>query len=282
MTNPRPVDPTHEFGGAWTEQKLQVLAEYLHAYTTALRNQPFKLWYIDAFAGTGFRSDSETALVQRGSAKIALDTVPRFNRFLFVERNRAHCTALENLRARHPDLAERIEIVAGDANRILEARCAEGWKGRRAVLFLDPYATELRWSTIEAVARSQVMDTWILFPLMAANRMLTKTGRIPDSWRQRLNDLLGTNGWFEHVYRVVPQHGLFGDDEAQVVKRRAQAIGGFFLDRLKQAFAAVGSPPKVLCNSKGSPLFMLCFAAGNPNGATTALKIANHLLGKNS
>jgi three-Cys-motif partner protein len=282
MTDRRPVDPSHKFGGAWTEQKLRVLAGYLRAYATALKNQPFKRWYIDAFAGTGFRSDSETAIVQRGSAKIALDTVPRFDRFLFIEKDQGRCNALEELRANHPELADRIEVVGGDANRILESRCAEGWKDRRAVLFLDPYATELRWSTIEAVARSEVMDTWILFPLMAANRMLTRTGRIPDSWRQRLDDLLGTRGWFDRVYRIQPQKGLFGDDEVQLLKRRAEEIGGFFLDRLKQVFAAVGTPPKVLCNSRGSPLFMLCFAVGNPRAAKTALKIANHLLGKNS
>jgi three-Cys-motif partner protein len=226
MTDRRPVDPSHQFGGAWTEQKLRVLAGYLRAYATALKNQPFKRWYIDAFAGAGFRSDSETAVVQRGSAKIALDTVPRFDRFLFIEKDQGRCNALEELRANHSNLAERIEVVGGDANRILESRCKEGWKDRRAVLFLDPYATELRWSTIEAIARSEVMDTWILFPLMAANRMLTRTGQIPDSWRQRLDDLLGTRGWFDRVYRIQPQKGLFGDDEVQLLKRRAEEIGG--------------------------------------------------------
>lgn len=42
-----------QFGGAWTEEKLGILERYLDAYTTALKSTPFKLVYIDAFAGTG-------------------------------------------------------------------------------------------------------------------------------------------------------------------------------------------------------------------------------------
>ena len=46
MTSPR-------FGGPWTEQKLGILRAYLDAYTTALKNQPFTLIYVDGFAGAG-------------------------------------------------------------------------------------------------------------------------------------------------------------------------------------------------------------------------------------
>ena len=31
------------FGGPWTQEKLQILSLYLDAYTTALKNQPFRL-----------------------------------------------------------------------------------------------------------------------------------------------------------------------------------------------------------------------------------------------
>jgi hypothetical protein len=54
-------------------------------------------------------------------------------------------------------------------------------------------------------------------------------------------------------------------------------IGRYFVDRLKEVFTAVAEP-RVLSNSKGSPLYLLCFAAGNLKGAPIALKIANHLL----
>ena len=41
------------FGGAWTRQKLEILRRYLDTYTTALKDQPFELIYVDAFAGAG-------------------------------------------------------------------------------------------------------------------------------------------------------------------------------------------------------------------------------------
>jgi len=47
------------FGGDWTGQKLAMLQEYLGRYTTALKNQPFQLVYIDAFAGTGYREEKK-------------------------------------------------------------------------------------------------------------------------------------------------------------------------------------------------------------------------------
>lgn len=79
----------HAFGGDWTQRKLAVLQRYLSAYTTALRCQPFELWYVDAFAGTGTRvahdvrsgsppasePDEPRALLD-GSARLALRTSP--------------------------------------------------------------------------------------------------------------------------------------------------------------------------------------------------------------
>ena len=41
------------FGGQWTLEKLGILKRYLDAYTTVLKNQSFRLIYVDAFAGEG-------------------------------------------------------------------------------------------------------------------------------------------------------------------------------------------------------------------------------------
>jgi hypothetical protein len=50
--------------------------------------------------------------------------------------------------------------------------------------------------------------------------------------------------------------------------------------RIKTVFAGVADEPKVLLSSANCPLYLLCFAVGNPKGANIALKIANHLLKK--
>src|SRR5215468_4559267 len=51
----------HRFGGDWTSAKLAVLEKYLAAYMRALKDKPtaerpFRKAYIDAFAGTGYRT----------------------------------------------------------------------------------------------------------------------------------------------------------------------------------------------------------------------------------
>jgi hypothetical protein len=39
----------HEFGGNWTEEKLEHVKKYLKAYATIMNKQNFRFAYIDAF-----------------------------------------------------------------------------------------------------------------------------------------------------------------------------------------------------------------------------------------
>lgn len=43
-------------------------------------------------------------------------------------------------------------------------------------------------------------------------------------------------------------------------------------------FTKVADHPRVLVGPTGTPLYLLCFAAGNPRGAALAVKLARHLL----
>jgi len=51
--------PAPAFGGPWTLEKLGILESYLNAYTTALKSQPVRPMYIDAFAGAFSFIDSD-------------------------------------------------------------------------------------------------------------------------------------------------------------------------------------------------------------------------------
>lgn len=296
--------PPHRFGGNWTTAKLDVLARYLTSYTTALKEKPskehpFRKAYIDAFAGTGYREvrreDEPTASSQAtllpdlaaeepqslldGSARLALGTEPPFDRYVFIERSAARCAQLEELRSKFPRRAKDIDIRHGDANVEIQALCNKDWSSHRAVLFLDPYGMQVEWRTIEAIAATKAIDLWLLFPLgIGVNRLLIKTGDIPESWRRRLDTLLGTKDWYEEFYQVEHRPTLFGEVEDVIVKATTETIGRYFNERLKTVFTAVAEEPKVLRNSARCPLYLLCFAAGNKNGAPTALRIANHLL----
>ncbi len=293
---------SHQFGGAWTDRKLQVLESYLQAYTTALkdkpsRDRPFRKAFVDAFAGTGYREirraedDSDQQSLEfpdlageepqqllDGSARIALRTEPSFDTYIFIEQSAARCAELEGLKEDFPRRADRIKIRQGDANAEIRALCRRNWSSHRAVLFLDPYGMQVEWQTIEAVAGTEAIDLWLLFPLgIGVNRLLTRSGDIPPSWRRRLDLLLGTTDWYDEFYRVETEPTLFGDEQ-QVIKARMETVGHYFNERLKTVFAGVVDQPGILRNSANSPLYLFCFAAGNPRGARIAVKIAKHLL----
>jgi three-Cys-motif partner protein len=104
------------------------------------------------------------------------------------------------------------------------------------------------------------------------------TGDIPESWRQRLNLLLGTEDWYDEFYKLEKVQTLFGDDQEKVIKASMDVIGQYFIKRLKSVFAGVVDEPGVLRNSRNNPLYLLCFAAANKRGAPIAKKIATSLL----
>lgn len=286
----------HSFGGDWTSAKLEVVGRYLRSYTTALSGRSFNIGYIDAFAGTGYRNirdkhslgpdllcpwseDERPQKLLDGSARIALRTEPRFDGFVFIERHAGRCQALEMLKLEFPSLAENILIRQGDANDEVRRLCRLDWKKRRAVLFLDPYGMQVEWETINAIATTKAIDLWLLFPLgIAVNRLLVKSGEIPESWRRRLDILLGTEDWYEEFYSKNESEDLFGDIHESVVKARTDLIGRYFVNRLKSIFAGVAENPGVLRNSAKNPLYLLCFAMGNEQGKEIGLGIANHLL----
>lgn len=281
------------FGGHWTDEKLRILAEYLRQYNTALKNKPFTRVYIDAFAGTGYRqrtqkmqvlvdlfqdiNDPETQMFLKGSAKLALEIEPSFHEYVFVESDAAKVAELESLKVSHPDKAGNLSIVRGDANSYVQSYCKSMPSIKRAVVFLDPFATEVEWATIEAIANTKAIDVWILFPLMAINRLLandfTKICRVP------LDRVFGTQEWFERFYRTSREDSIFGQSYETVQKTcNFDSIGEFYLERLKNIFAEVAPSSRIFRNSRGTPLFQLFFAAGNDKGAPIAVRIAKHLL----
>ena len=292
------------FGGEWTRNKLEILEGYLSAYTTALKNQPFHLWYVDAFAGSGYVSldsgevlqgslllsehgwDSETANVLRGSVRRAIEVADRsFDEFIFVDLNFGYAEELSKLR--HEFLDRSIRVVSEDANEFLQEWCSSQnrrlgipWRGERVVVFLDPFATEVDWQTVHFISETKSIDLWILFPLSALTRMLPNEREPEDANALRLDRVFGGPEWRHALYRVSSQSTLFGD-ETQVIRADQRAIVELYMDKLRGSFPAVADNPKWFRNSRNSPLFAFMFASANPGrGGQIALNIANHLLSR--
>jgi three-Cys-motif partner protein len=290
----------HKFGGPWTEEKLTRLRKYLEAYTMIFTRNPrarfFRRWYVDAFAGTGVRSsntkdqesttqplfeaDADAQDFMKGSARIALDIAPPFDRYLFIEKDPAFASDLDDLRSEYSDLSSRIGVANGDANDVLVRWAGDtNWDTDRAVVFLDPYGMQVEWRTIEALADTKAVDLWVLFPLgQGLNRLLTRGGPPPPAWEARLTRSLGTDSWKDAFYRKVEQLSLFDSDEHLEKSATFESMAAFVNDRLDSVFEMVAPNPLLLRNSRNNPIFLLCFAAANEKGAPTAVKIARNLL----
>lgn len=124
----------HRYGGPWTDIKLDALQRYLSFFTTALKHQPFDLWYVDAFAGSGdrivecevgglFEGEATHVVDVRldGSAKKALEVDPPFQRLVFIEPHKKRHAALAALKAANPH--RDIVCFRDDGNALVGAIC---------------------------------------------------------------------------------------------------------------------------------------------------------------
>jgi len=271
--------------------------EYTKIFTKNPAASFYTTIYVDALAGTGYRTDSPKETSQenlfpelnetdvqeflKGSTRIALEVEPSFDQFVFVEKIEGRVDDLNNLKAQFPKKTDRIKILHGDCNQQLKRWCGEtNWHKHRAVVFLDPYGMQVGWELIETIARTRAIDLWILFPLgMAVNRMLTRGERPPKKWADTLTRIFGSDEWQMEFYRSETVDTLFGDQYIVDVKDADfKKISKYFVHRLKSVFPYVSENPHPLRNSRNVPLFLLCFAAANPKKGNIAVKIASHIL----
>ena len=273
----------HAFGGPWTERKLRVVRRYLGVYAQALKNQPFERIYIDAFAGTGDRTDKRREALPlldlpdfdemaKGSARIALEVDPPFHRYFFIERVTKRASELDALKSEFPH--RTIEIINADANAGIDDLCrAVDWRMSRGVVFLDPYGLQVSWATLTAISQTKAIDVWILFPSgMGLNRLLTKDGNIPQEWQDTLDRSLGATDWRDVFYRREEVSDLFEGVREQTYKDAdAAKLERFYLDRLRTIFPVVMDGSVRLTNSREQTMYLLCFASANPSPKVKAL-----------
>ena len=278
----------NSFGGDWTVKKLEILGKYLDAYTSVFKNQTYlKLLYIDAFAGSGeIRLHQEKPGQERekefiaGSAARALEVDSRpFDCLVFIEQKLSRYKDLEQLRDSNPH--RDIRIHKKDANVFLPERLGKIRSSKlRGVLFLDPFATQVEWATIEQIAKCQILDTWILFPTNAIARTMPRRRSpedVDEKWATRLNVVYGGDDW-KRVYKEAKLRNFFGDTTRD---KGTELLIEIYKDKLK---ALLGD--RFLKNSvtlrgpSNSPLFEFMFFTGNPSKAAivTSHRIAEHIL----
>ncbi|MBC9034683.1 three-Cys-motif partner protein TcmP [Sphingomonas sp. JC676] len=295
------------FGDEHTRRKLETVEKYLAAYTTALKLQDFELLYVDACAGSGasiprsaladreakdngqtYLLDSNQAVADAdqiivGSALRALKVGPSFDRYLLNDVKKSNVDALRAaVSSDFQHLTDRIQITKFDANEMLLDLCKRtNWKATRAVVFLDPFGLQIKFSTLEALARTCAVDVWYLVPVFAMYRQIRHDGEVLEDGGRSVDEALGTTEWRNVV--AVEEKGqidLWG--ASQPVSRRAVDVKWFETvakERLKHAFQGRVIDQVLPLGRNGLHEFSLMFAWANPSErAKLASKLASAVL----
>lgn len=169
--------------------------------------------------------------------------------------------------------AENVTIEVGDSNPLIrELSTSLGENHIRGVAFLDPYGAHLEWETLEALAKTGKMEVIINFPVaMAINRLITKSGNIPENWSDQLTRCFCTNEWLAASYKT--DTDLFGNEIISKQGGVADRLLNLYVGRLRKIFPHVARP-RLIRNTRKAPLYYLIWAGPNRLG----LKGADHVL----
>lgn len=269
-----------KFGSSDTVTKLGCLEKYLKAYLNVFKklDWPHTI-YIDAFAGTGeipqaanypqLPLDDEGQAFVVGSARRALQLSEKFDEYIFIEKKRGNARELEKLKEAYPDRAENITVLNEDANTALQKLCAErNWRKCRAVVFLDPFGSQVEWKTIEAVARTRSIDLWYLFPAgLSVHRQVRKRdGTVLDEHQASLDRILGTPDWRKAFSESYESPDLF--NSTSIASRKvvtAASATDFMIERMKRIFKGGVLDDWLPLGTGNVHMFSLLFAWANPS-----------------
>lgn len=269
--------------GRWSEEKLDLLAKYLRAYSVIMSEQKKKwlrsYYYIDAFAGSVRpRAKEDEQRYINGSPLRALQTEPRFDAYWFVDVSPQRVERVQRLREEFPDRV--IDVRQGNCNDVLCNEIAPQIpysSRRRAFVFLDPYGLQVDWATVQELANTETCDIFINFSVMGVTRLLPRDQNPRAETIERLSKVMGSTDWITQIYQEpeVAQLPLFGNLEEPVISRdaiQAEWLARLYAEQLGDLFPHV-SKPVLMRNSTNSVLYALFLASHNQ----TAVKITNEI-----
>lgn len=288
-------EPLNEWGGKWTEKKLDAFAKYVSAYLTIMNKNPYwKTIYFDGFAGCGERKNKrKTSIYQqllltekeeklyKGAAERVL-TLPNnlsFDFHYFVDSNEESLKKLEKkLAVLQKAKANPFQYRSGDCNQwLLELSKAmsENKKSFASLVLLDPFGMQINWESIESL-RDTRTDIWILIPTgVIVNRLLDKSCKLKHS--QKLQSFFGLDeDEIKNIfYRERTYNSFFGEQKIITkISDPIEKIAELYTQRLKTIWKFVTDKPLRLENSHGVPIFHFVFASNN----ASALKIATQII----
>lgn len=253
--------------GPWSEVKLEIIRKYAHAYSVILSapgQKRFHHVYADAFAGAGSHLSRASGEIVPGSPKIALETIPPFAEYHFVDIQHLRVQALESIADNRTD----VFVHHGDANEVLIHQVLPRIKYeeyRRGLCLLDPYGMHYEWRVVEAIGKMRTIDLFLNFPIMDINMNALRRDsvNVTESQVRRMTRFWGDESWRRDFYSPNVQLGLFGGDNTAKVSNN-DAVVYAYIERLKRlaGFSYVPAPLP-MTNSIGRTVYYLIFAAHN-------------------
>jgi three-Cys-motif partner protein len=255
--------------GEWSQIKLEIIEKFAAAYSRifgAERQRRFHHEYIDAFAGAGLHISKSTGQVVAGSPLRALDVVPPFKAYHFIDLDGDKAALLERLVRERGAMAQ---VYRGDCNEILLVRIFptlryEDYK--RALCLLDPYGLHLKWQVMKTAGGLRTIDMILNFPVADINRnvLWRHPERVDPADIARMTAWWGDDSWRRIAYRR--EQTLFGDEEE--VKEDTGVVVRAFQDRLRSVAGFTHVPdPLPMRNSQNAVVYYLFFASQNQAGA---------------
>ncbi len=275
----------NQFGGDWTERKIEIVVEYAKAYLTIMNKYPhFSCLYFDGFAGSGniYKDDKVEIDIIKGAAIriLEIDYPKTFDTYYFVELNERNKIELEQLVNKEFPHKKNKHVVCDDCNNKLISMSdfLKRNSNYRTLAFIDPYGMALKWSSIESL-KGLGIDLWILVPSgIGMNRLLKNNGDIRDAWLNKLELSLGLSREEikKHFYKSTTIQTLFGEETFTNKETNAiQKAGLLYKERLNEVFKYVSNPLE-LKNSTGSIMYHFMMASNN----AAAFSIANDVIKK--
>ena len=283
-------EPQGDWGGPWTEKKLEAFSKYVWSYLSIMKKFPYwKTIYFDGFAGSGTREKKvNTELYQqlkiteeeektyKGAAERVLELKDNlsFDFYYFIDKKEE---SLKKLEVKLTEKFKNKTIVyrAGDANKqILELAAALKEQNLAALVLLDSFGMQIDWSSIGQLKDTR-SDVWILIPTgVIVNRLLDKRGKLKFS--KKLESFFGLpiEDIKSYFYREEKVQTLFGEEETITkVSKPIEKIAKLYAERMKTIWKHVTDEPLVLSNRNGVPIFHFVFASNNKNAKKIAKQI---------
>jgi len=251
--------------GLWSEVKLAIIREYMPAYSKLVNDYHLYHLYIDGFAGYGMHESKTSGEIVPGSPLNALNTLPPFREYHFIDLNPAK---VQQLRTYAPDRCN-VHVHEGDCNEILLKLLpmAQWEQHRRALCLLDPYNIDIAWEVVAAAGRMKSVEIFLNFMVMDMNMnvLLNHPEKALSSQTERMNGFWGGESWRQAVYA---RQGALFDQDAQVKLSDSNAkVAEAYRARMIEVagFQFVPEPLPFL-NEQGATIYNLFFASPNKTG----------------